>query len=69
MIFQNGIEFISKDLDRDLINAGYSVDRISNYTSKSIDRIDEKTLDFIKKTHLMLFLFILQRVQKIYLIS
>jgi uroporphyrinogen-III synthase len=43
-------EFISKDLDADLINAGYSVDRISNYTSLPIEQIDNKTLDFIKKT-------------------
>ena len=42
-------EFISKDLDIDLINAGYLVDRISNYTSLSIDQIDKITLDFIKK--------------------
>ena len=42
-------EFISKDLDADLISEGYSVDRISNYTSKSINQIDEKTLSFIKK--------------------
>jgi uroporphyrinogen-III synthase len=42
-------EFISKDLDVDLINAGYLVDRISNYTSLPIEQIDNKTLDFIKK--------------------
>ena len=42
-------EFISKDLDGDLINAGYSVDRISNYTSLPIEQIDEKKLDFLKK--------------------
>ena len=42
-------EFISKDLDSDLINAGYSVDRISNYTSLPVEQIDKKTLDFIKK--------------------
>ncbi len=42
-------EFISKDLDKDLINAGYSVDRISNYTSLSIEEIDENTLNFFKK--------------------
>jgi uroporphyrinogen-III synthase len=42
-------EFISKDLDSDLIRAGYSVDRISNYTSLPIEQIDEKTLNFIKK--------------------
>ena len=29
-------EFISKDLDIDLINAGFSVDRISNYTTSPI---------------------------------
>ncbi len=42
-------EFISKDLDRDLINAGYSVDRISNYTSLPVTQIDKETLSFIKK--------------------
>ena len=42
-------EFISKDLDKDLTNAGYAVDRISNYTSLPIEQIDETTLDFIKK--------------------
>ena len=42
-------EFISKDLDKDLINAGYSVNRISNYTSLPIEEIDENTLNFFKK--------------------
>ena len=42
-------EFISKDLDKDLIQAGYSVDRISNYTSKPVEEIDKKTLDFFTK--------------------
>jgi uroporphyrinogen-III synthase len=42
-------EFISKDLDLDLINAGYSVDRVSNYTSLPIEKIDEIALNFIKK--------------------
>ena len=42
-------EFISKDLDNDLIKEGYSVDRISNYTSVSIDQIEETTLNFINK--------------------
>ena len=42
-------EFISRDLDSDLIRAGYSVDRISNYTSLPIKQIDETTLNFIKK--------------------
>jgi len=42
-------EFISKDLDKDLINTGYSVDRISNYTSVPIEEIDKKTLNFFEK--------------------
>ncbi len=42
-------EFISKDLDKDLINEGYTVERISNYTSLPIEEIDEKTLSFLKK--------------------
>ena len=42
-------EFISKDLDTDLINSGYKVDRLSNYTSLPVDQIDKKTLEFLKK--------------------
>ena len=42
-------EFISKDLDSDLISAGYLVDRISNYTSSPVEEIDVKTLNFFKK--------------------
>ena len=42
-------EFISKDLDKDLINEGYSLDRVSNYTSSPVEGIEEKTLNFIKK--------------------
>ena len=42
-------EFISKDLDKDLINAGYSVDRISNYTSLPVEEVDTKTLNFFEK--------------------
>jgi len=42
-------EFISKDLDGDLIKSGYSVDRFSNYTSLPIEQIKQTTLDFIKK--------------------
>ena len=42
-------EFISKDLDKDLIEAGFLVDRISNYTSLPIERIEEKTVNFLKK--------------------
>ena len=38
-------EFISKDLDKDLIKAGYSVDRILNYTSLNIEDINKKILD------------------------
>ena len=41
-------EFISKDLDSDLIREGYSVDRISNYTSLPVEEVDKKTLDFFK---------------------
>ena len=42
-------EFISKDLDKDLIKEGYSVDRLSNYTSSPVEEIDEKILNFFKK--------------------
>jgi len=42
-------EFISKDLDSDLIKVGYSVDRISNYTSLPVEQIEEITLNFLKK--------------------
>ena len=42
-------EFISKDLDIDLINKGFSVDRISNYTTLPVEEIDETTLNFLKK--------------------
>jgi len=42
-------EFISKDLDQDLINVGYLVDRISNYTSIAVEEIDKKTLVFFEK--------------------
>ena len=42
-------EFISKDLDKDLIRFGYVVDRISNYTSYPVEEVDKKTLDFFEK--------------------
>jgi len=42
-------EFISKDLDIDLIKSGYLVDRISNYTSLPVQEIDKKTLNFFEK--------------------
>jgi len=42
-------EFISKDLDGDLIKQGFTVDRISNYTSLAIEQIDKDTLNLLKK--------------------
>ena len=42
-------EFISKDLDVDLTNAGFAVDRVSNYTTLPIEEIDDATLNFLKK--------------------
>ena len=42
-------EFISKDLNIDLINAGFSVDRISNYTTSPIEEIDKNIIDLLKK--------------------
>ena len=51
-------EFVSKDLDKDLINAGYSVDRISNYTSIPIEEVDKKTIDFfVKKPPDVIFIY------------
>ena len=51
-------EFISKDLDIDLINAGFSVDRVSNYTTSPIEEIDKNTLDFfIKKSPDVIFVY------------
>jgi len=51
-------EFISKDLDSDLIKAGYSVDRISNYTSLPIEQIDATILNFLKKTPTRCFFYL-----------
>ena len=42
-------EFISKDLDIDLINAGFSVERILNYTTSPVEEIDTATLNFLKQ--------------------
>ena len=42
-------EFISKDLDIELTKKGYLVDRIVNYTSEPITRIEQNTLEYIKK--------------------
>ena len=51
-------EFISKDLDKDLTNAGYTVDRISNYTSLPVEEINKKTLNFFeKKTPDVIFVY------------
>jgi len=61
-------EFISKDLDLDLTNAGFTIDRVSNYTTLPDEGIDKSIIDLLKKNRQMQFLFILQRVQKIYLI-
>ena len=41
-------EFVSKDLDFYLTNAGFSVDRISNYTTLPIEEIDENIIEFLK---------------------
>ena len=47
-----------KILDIDLINAGFSVDRISNYTTSPIEEIDKNTLDFfIKKSPDIIFVY------------
>ena len=51
-------EFISKDLDIDLINAGFSVERISNYTTSPVEEIDTTTLNFLKqKTPEVIFIY------------
>ena len=42
-------EFISRDLDKDLVEAGYPVDRISNYTSLPVEEIDKKTINLFEK--------------------
>ena len=42
-------EFISKDLDSDLINQGFLVDRISNYTTLPINKIENKIVNLLKK--------------------
>jgi uroporphyrinogen-III synthase len=42
-------EFISKDLDDALIKAGYSVKRISNYTTLPIEQIDDSILNLFKE--------------------
>ena len=51
-------EFISKDLDIDLISAGFSVERISNYTTSPVEEIDTTTLNFLKqKTPEVIFIY------------
>ena len=49
MLLYLSSEFISKDLDVELIRAGYLVDRISNYTSLPVEQIEETILNFLKK--------------------
>ena len=42
-------EFISKDLDIDLTNAGFTIDRVSNYTTLPVEEIDKNIIDLLKK--------------------
>ena len=42
-------EFISKDLDVDLSTAGFTVDRVSNYTTLPVEEIDKNIVDFLKE--------------------
>ena len=42
-------EIISKELDIELSKKGYSIDRITNYTSEAVKKIEQNTLDFINK--------------------
>ena len=42
-------EFISKNLDVDLKKEGFSIERISNYTTLPVEQIDKSKLDFLKK--------------------
>ena len=42
-------EFVSRDLDGDLKNAGFLVDRIKNYTTLPVEKIDPKKIDLLKK--------------------
>ena len=42
-------EFISRDLDIDLSNAGFTVDRVSNYIALPVEEIDKNTINFFKK--------------------
>ena len=51
-------EFISKDLDIDLMKAGYVVDRISNYTSVPVKKIEAPNFeDAIKVSAFEIFIF------------
>ncbi len=42
-------DFVSKELDLELIKKGYSINRIINYTSEPVHQIEQNTLDYIKK--------------------
>jgi len=41
-------EVITNDLDQDLISSGYDVKRIINYSSRSIENLDEKFIEKLK---------------------
>ena len=51
-------EFISKDLDSDLIRSGYSVERISNYTSLPVEQIDDSILNLFEKKSTRCFFYL-----------
>ena len=48
-LFYISSEFVSKELDLELIKKGYSINRIINYTSEPVNQIETNTLDYIKK--------------------
>jgi len=48
-LFYISSEFVSKELDLELIKKGYSINRIINYTSEPVNQIEPNTLDYIKK--------------------
>ena len=54
-------EFISKDLDIELIKKGYLVDRIVNYTSEPVAQIEQNTLKYIKKKQTRCYLCIFRK--------
>ena len=48
-MFYISSEFVSKELDLELIKKGYSINRIINYTSEPVNQIEQNTLEYIKK--------------------